>query len=244
MRALYLLLTVVGASLVSAADAHFTSGPRQVPLVELFTSEGCSSCPPAEKWMGERRSDPNLWTHYVPVAFHVAYWDHLGWRDQFAQRVYTDRQRAYAAQWSQPSVYTPCFVRNAQEWRPGNPAETTDRSSGRLSLRELTPGEWELRFTPSSDSAHLVLEGHASLLGGGIVSQVKAGENEGRTLSHEFVALNLVHIALQKEKESADYTAVVRLPQPEIKTARRSIAAWVTAEGSLVPLQAVGGELK
>ena len=60
----------------------FESGVTRTTLLELFTSEGCSSCPPAEKWLSQLKSNPDLWKKIVPIAFHVDYWDHLGWRDR------------------------------------------------------------------------------------------------------------------------------------------------------------------
>ena len=75
---------------VLAEEASFRSGPQPVWLLELFTSEGCSSCPPAEKWLGALREDPRLWHEFVPVAWHVDYWDRLGWRDRFSAIVGAD----------------------------------------------------------------------------------------------------------------------------------------------------------
>ena len=77
---LFLLLAPV--AVFAAEPRTFRSGPRPVPLLELFTSEGCSSCPPAEAWLGELRHDPGLWRDFVPVAWHVNYWDRLGWPDR------------------------------------------------------------------------------------------------------------------------------------------------------------------
>src|SRR5689334_8314649 len=87
------------AATCHGGDKHFTSGETQVALLELFTSEGCSSCPPAERWLGALRDAPGLWRDFVPIAFHVNYWDRLGWPDRFASREATQRQHAYAAVW-------------------------------------------------------------------------------------------------------------------------------------------------
>ena len=88
------------------AETRFESGPQQTVLVELYTSEGCSSCPPAEAWMSRLQGDPGLWKKFVPIAFHVDYWDRLGWRDRFSSRNWTERQSRYAALWQSESVYT------------------------------------------------------------------------------------------------------------------------------------------
>src|SRR5882757_1213593 len=95
---LLLLLALLAAPL-AAAPRHFTSGEGRTHLLELYTSEGCSSCPPAEAWLGDLRDAPGLWRDFVPVAFHVIYWDNLGWRDRFASKEYTARQYAYSAAW-------------------------------------------------------------------------------------------------------------------------------------------------
>ena len=72
------------ATHASAASLQASSGEKRVTLVELYTSEGCSSCPPAEAWMNQLQDDPRLWREIVPVAFHVDYWDYIGWPDRFA----------------------------------------------------------------------------------------------------------------------------------------------------------------
>jgi len=94
---------------------HFESvspGPR---VIELYTSEGCSSCPPADRWLAALASQPQLWARYVPLAFHVDYWDALGWPDRFASRRHTARQRAYARNGRLSQVYTPAFVVGGNE---------------------------------------------------------------------------------------------------------------------------------
>src|SRR4051812_33062365 len=91
------------------ATITFQSGPEQTTLLELYTSEGCSSCPPAEKWLSHLKESPGLWKDFVPVAFHVDYWDRLGWRDLLADRGFSDRQLAYAESWHSENVYTPAF---------------------------------------------------------------------------------------------------------------------------------------
>src|ERR1700712_4295101 len=98
MRALMLFLSVWPVGF-TAEPVKLLSGENRVHLLELYSSEGCSSCPPAESWLGELRTAPGLWRDFVPVAFHVNYWDRLGWRDRFASKEYTARQYAYSSQW-------------------------------------------------------------------------------------------------------------------------------------------------
>src|SRR5271163_2312476 len=115
----YVLLGILGASApLCAAAEHFASGPGRVALIELYTSEGCSSCPPADAWLGGLKDKAGLWDEFVPVQFHVNYWDNLGWKDRLATRDFTAREYAYSSAWGSSSVYTPCFVRNGLEWHP------------------------------------------------------------------------------------------------------------------------------
>jgi hypothetical protein len=230
-----------------SAEVMIRSGPAQVALIELYTSEGCSSCPPAEKWLGELRNDPALWKNFVPVAFHVNYWDHLGWRDALAAKAFTDREHAYAAAWRASSVYTPCFVRNGQEWRPRNSSpgagETSAKEVGALSLAwQPDTNTCRVEFAAVGVAAKATkLEVSVALLGGGIVSNVRKGENAGRELRHEFVALRLETGALVRAENGA-WTASINLPpRTDIAANRRALAAWVSVKGQLAPIQAVGG---
>jgi hypothetical protein len=100
----------------------FESGDMQTTLIELFTSEGCSSCPSADAWMSRLKTNPDLWKNIVPAVFHVDYWDGLGWRDRFAKPEFTARQRQYVATWRGDSVYTEVAVserRATMRYKPG-----------------------------------------------------------------------------------------------------------------------------
>jgi len=222
---------------------RFASGVRQSALVELYTSEGCSSCPPAERWLAGLREDPRLWRDFVPVAFHVNYWDNLGWPDRFASDRFTQRQYALAAAWGGGAVYTPCFVCDGAEWlapfgrrAPG----ASDKMAGVLVVNYDPAGRHcRVKFLPVEKSPD-GYDVHVALLGGGLASKVTAGENAGETLRHEFVALALFDAPMQPEGAAA--TAELALSQPETNgVARRALAAWVTRRGELAPLQATGG---
>jgi hypothetical protein len=221
---------------------RLSSGPARVSLIELFTSEGCSSCPPAEKWMAGLRDDPRLWRGFVPVSFHVNYWDNLGWPDRFATPAFTQRQYDIAASWGTQSVYTPCFVLDGAEWRPGSLPESTGPGPGILVVEVGESGKGRVEFTPASGDLGGKLTAHVALIGGGFASRVTAGENSGETLRHEFVALALVDVPLAASSGGKSLQAGFIMPQPiEPGAPRRAIAAWVTQTGKAVPIQAVGG---
>jgi len=93
VRAVILLLLLV-TGIVRADPLVLNSGKAQVTLVELYTSQGCSSCPPADRWLNEFTDSDRLWTQLVPVALHVDYWDYLGWEDPYASAENSARQRS------------------------------------------------------------------------------------------------------------------------------------------------------
>jgi hypothetical protein len=229
---------LLGAGMMSAEGFHFASGPEQTALLELFTSEGCSSCPPAEARLNQLKESTGLWKQFVPVSYHVDYWDRLGWRDRFSSPQWTERQNRYAALWRSESVYTPAFVLNGREvgGLPANLASPNEQRTGHLSAVSADGNRWKIEFHPTADSAG-DWEAHVALLGSGLSSKIAAGENSGRNLEHEFVVLNLQDILLQKGGAS------LTIPPPPDNISRKAVAVWVTRRGELAPLQATGGWL-
>lgn len=238
------LAFVVGTGSASASSLEFESGPDRTALLELYTSEGCSSCPPAEEWLEHLQQAVGLWRDFVPIAFHVDYWDRLGWKDPLATAGYSSRQRAYAQVWNARSVYTPGFVLDGREWSSwrGQALPAPDPSpAGRLRAVRVEDGRFEVTYVPAA-AAETDFELHAALLGCGIESEVLAGENGGRTLKHEFTALTLETAEL--ESRAGVLAAVVQLrPRAPLPVRRLAVAFWVTRRGQLEPLQATGGFL-
>ena len=230
---------------VRAGEFNFQSGPERTALLELYTSEGCSSCPPAEAWLSRQQHSPRLWKDYAPVAFHVDYWDYLGWKDVWADGAYSARQREYAQAWHGENIYTPELVLNGREWRNWF-TEATGPKAGGETVGVLTVGSagtnrWRAVFAPSGPAAGKYVI-HAALLAGGIVSEVTAGENAGRRLEHDFLAATLVEAGMTVSNGLAQGKFI--LEPPARRAGRtRAITAWVTRPGELTPLQAVGGWL-
>jgi hypothetical protein len=222
--------------------AVFRSPASQTALIELYTSEGCSSCPPADRWLQGLSGTEGLWRDFVPVAFHVDYWDELGWPDVLASPEFSERQRRYAADWRSRSIYTPGFVLNGREWRAGwsrQPPPASDAMAGVLVARRTSAERFEVEFLPPVAEAFDV---YAALLGCGIVSQIRAGENHGRRLEHEFAALDLETAPLRPEGEALAAALELR-SRTGIPVRRLAVAFWVTRRGQLSPVQATGGFL-
>lgn len=222
----------------------FTSSKRKTGLLELYTSEGCSSCPPAETWLSQLKDSPGLWKDFVPIAFHVDYWDYLGWRDKWGSRAFSERQRTYAQSWRSDSVYTPGFVLNGTEWRAWRGLKHVPASSLEVGVLEVTSTDrshWHIEFSPLHANPSN-FEFHAALLVSGLSSAVKAGENRGRRLVHDFVALELAKGVLSASGKAArgDFTFHGTRKAGEGQLA---VAVWVSSPGTLEPVQTTGGWL-
>jgi hypothetical protein len=247
-----LLSFTVGVLLINSAAmpaspipaSTFESGDTQNSLIELFTSEGCSSCPPAEKWMSALKSSQELWKKIVPVAFHVDYWDHLGWRDRFAKPEFTLRQQHYAAGWGGDSVYTPGFVVNGKEWRGWFGGNAAPRSLTKVGVLRVSLGEdWKLSatFIPETTQPR-ALALNIALLGNDLESDVKRGENSGRKLRHDFVVLQLAKSEMTNQGNR--WTGTVLLSRSAGTDKATALAAWVQPGDTAQPIQATGGWLK
>ena len=220
-----------------AGDLTLTSKPTRTRLLELFTSEGCSSCPPAEAWLSRLKDEPRLWQDFVPVAFHVDYWDRLGWRDPFASKVWTARQYNYSACWNSSSVYTPAFVLDGQDWQNNRLPAASSETPGILKISIRDPETVTVSFQPSKTGGRS-FDVHVARLGFGLAINVKAGENNGRKLLHDFVVLSLTDAPVTSAPREVRLSASI---PTQASNSRKAIAAWVTETGATEPIQAVGG---
>ena len=242
LRHKYLWPLILALLSVSAAHAELVldSGQQRNTLIELYTSEGCSSCPPAEALLNRFVDDPELWTRYIPVAFHVDYWDYLGWRDPYAAAQHSARQRQYANSGNTRAVYTPGFMVNGKEWRPRfreqRPAlEKTTAGRLRITVRDQ---HLEARYSEAERAAAEPLVLHVAILGLDLHTRIQAGERAGREARHEFVVLN------HQQFESAGGQWRFALDQAAANAeGRTALAAWVSRPGDLTPVQATGGYL-
>ncbi len=214
-------------------EVSFESKPTRTHLIELFTSEGCSSCPPAEAWLGKLQSDPRLWIDFVPIAFHVTYWDNAAWRDPFASKEWTARQYAYSTLWKSSSVYTPAFVLDGREWLNREIPPAAGEPSGVLKVAVTNGDKAIVTFSPAAKDTR-AFEVHVAQLGFGLQSNVKGGENGGRKLAHDFVVLSMATARL------SGTPATLALAKTDAGS-RRGLAVWVTQVGSIEPVQTTGG---
>lgn len=174
-----------------AADAcNAQSAAKLTPVIELYTSEGCSSCPPADKWLSTLKTAAAEGKAVVQ-AFHVGYWDYIGWVDRFAAPAYTTRQRQVASANHQSGIYTPQLVRNGQDWRDYGRAVASDEAArARISLRRTATDSFEATVTPAEGVQRW--SAYWTVTENGHSSKVRAGENAGALLEHDFVVRQYV----------------------------------------------------
>lgn len=215
---------------------HFKTGSTQTVLLQLFASQGCSSCPAAESLLNTFTADKGLWKTIVPVALHVDYWDSPAWRDPFASRQHSLLQQRYRQQGVIDSLYTPCFVVNGKEWKGWRTQQDlrVRKAAAGVITGTLQAGMLDISYSENSGP----LELHAAVLGFGLETAVTGGENRGRRLAEDFVAL------AYKKFTSPNGQWRVVLPQPEGRTAgKRAIALWISRTDDASPLQAAGAWL-
>ena len=220
----------------------FTSPNQQTTFVELYTSEGCSSCPPADQWLSALKDNPRLWKEIVPVAFHVDYWNDLGWKDKFSRAEHSQRQRNYAKFQNLRTVYTPGFLQNGREWRAWFRNRMLDSDLGdevgRLEV-SIKEGIVTASFR-SEKEMESPLTLNVAWLGFDLATEVLAGENKGKILKHDFVSYSTNEIkgVVEGGTHHWRFNADVDINNLPIK---RGAAFWVTSVKNPTPIQATGG---
>jgi len=168
------------------------NGNSGFALVELFTSEGCSSCPAAEEVFERYQKEIKDQPIYL-LAFHVDYWNRLGWKDSFSDKAYSERQNQYASWLNLNTIYTPQAIVNGRTEFVGSDESKLKKSiqlalmkttgnSLRLELGKVEPNSINIRYHATGTNNHISLV--LALVQKHAVVSVKRGENEGRTLSH------------------------------------------------------------
>jgi hypothetical protein len=225
------------ALLLSAAAAAQTDGTcraesrAQPPaVVELYTSEGCSSCPPADRWASRLKGRSDV----LVLGFHVNYWDKLGWPDRFATAATTERQHLLQRAMGTPYVYTPQVVLNGRDLRAWSSAALPRPPDSAVALTLARDGA-VARVTVSAPAAQR-LAGFWALLEDGHASRVKAGENAGETLAHDHVVTLYRPVGEWQASASAQSFT---LPLPATTSPSRRVAFIVTDTSGARPLQAV-----
>ena len=230
-----ILITLLALYSYSAYSIEFASTEKQAILVELFTSQGCSSCPPAEAWLGDLKDNPDLWNTYVPLAWHVDYWDYIGWKDRFAQPQFVDRQYTYRANGNIRSVYTPGLLKNGKEWRSWfirKSLSPSKKNVGKLLVNwDEQQSQLMIDFSAFAKSSN-ALRYHVASLQSNLSHDINAGENHGRTLQHNFV--------VRQHKTVESKQARLTIPFSLEYKDDMAIAVWVSDPKTHEVIQATG----
>lgn len=227
-----LLAALLATTQIATCQVQAPATPPTV--VELYTSEGCSSCPPADRWLSALPVNERT----LALGFHVNYWDHLGWKDRLATPATTQRQHLWKAMLRAPYVYTPQVIVNGADERSWSRfrADTLPRPAGAVvpGLRIERQGN-RLRAEVSALPDGRRLAGYWAVLSGQVRSEVTRGENAGRTLVHDHVVRLYAPVAPWPSSQSRQLTLDLG-PDPVLANTR--VAFVVTADDGLRPLQA------
>ncbi|GAB6260582.1 DUF1223 domain-containing protein [Photobacterium sp. CCB-ST2H9] len=229
--------TVIAASLllvspITPAQTWQHSGPP-AQVIELFTSQGCSSCPPADHFTSALKQKYQLWEEILPVVYHVDYWDSLGWKDTFSKPEYSLKQRLYHQYRILSGVYTPGFVIDGKEWRGFFRRQPLPAHNSRAT--EI------LKLTRNGNTFQLDYKGKGRFIAQLVIlamdeqTQIKRGENAGKNLVYD-------HIVLSDSRKASESTWT--FTQVEIPLNADAVAVWLTRENSFVPVQTVAGWLE
>jgi hypothetical protein len=250
-------LVMAAGLLLGASDAPHQSAPAPV-LVELFTSEGCSSCPPADALLQQLdRSQPVAGAEMIVLSEHVDYWNHIGWTDPFSSRFFSDRQSAYAGRFGLNSVYTPQMVVDGTTEFVGNDSRRASQAVQKaLAAQKIAVRISGLSLnTPGTLGAHVeagalpenskvgeadiflaVALNHAE-------SQVLRGENGGRRLTHVGVVQSLTKVGSVEAGHAFSQDVRVKL-DPRTDPGNLRIIAFIQEAGQRNVLGAAAEELK
>jgi hypothetical protein len=181
---------MIAAGLLACANAPAFAQSHPMVVVELFTSQGCSSCPPADEFMAELASNPDV----IALALHVDYWDYIGWKDIFAQSAFTDRQKAYATAIGSRTIYTPQMIINGAERVEGNNPDAVNMAvtnhlaqPGSVVLQLLRNGDTLTIDAVSSTVSTTSMDVHLVRYTPEQTVEITRGENAGRTISYHNV---------------------------------------------------------
>lgn len=249
---LCLSLALLACSIPPAvADCSASSGAGTTALLELYTSEGCSSCPPADRWLSGLAARGYASERVVPLALHVDYWDYIGWQDRYAQPAFAERQRAMARLNRAGVVYTPQVMLNGRDYRGWSSAARFEKAlaeinrnpaqaSLQLAIERTDPRRISLRIDARAQPQGNPLL-FVALYENSLDSAVQAGENRGRRLHHDHV-VRLWLGPYPVTGQAQPWTRQIVL-QPDWKTRDLGVAALVQDRASGQVLQAVARAL-
>ncbi len=222
---------------LAGVGACTASAPHATPaLVELFTSEGCDSCPPADRWLAELAISSDS-RQVIPLAFHVSYWDYLGWSDPYARKAFDQRHDRLAYLGAGKKLYTPQVFVDGRELRDWRRSGAFDARRKAVAARP-PGGQLQMKWTSRADGLQVELRGELkqgkgaidwAIVQSGLESVIARGENAGQTLRHDHVVR-----AWRSLGEVTQGSFMVRdeIAWPKgVKRENSRVVAWLAQEG-------------
>ena len=244
------LLLLISLNCAAETQWSYTavSPANRVAVLELYTSEGCSSCPPADRFISRLKHSGLDDRQLIPLSFHVTYWDYIGWRDRFANRQYDERQRKQVRLNAGRTVYTPQFMLNGKDYRR---LRDLDEDVRRINAKAAA-FKLELTAMPQAESIMVELDisgnngnkdravAYIAFYEHGLKSDVTDGENDGETLRHDYVVREL-HGPYLIERGRGKFNTEFALQ--DYKLPDSGIVAFIQRPRSAEVLQAVSLKL-
>lgn len=249
MVVITLSVCLISANAFAAGPCSAKSGDETAAVLELYTSEGCNSCPPADKWVSSLAPNGFKANQIVPLAFHVDYWDYIGWTDRFAHSEFSGRHRRLARANGSGTVYTPQIFVSGKDIRlafstvklngtlkPINAAKP--RADIALAFDTENPGTLNLSASASLTDASDEAQAYLAVYENKLYSNVKAGENRGVKLEHDYVVRELIGPIKFDGQGKLETKRSVTVPS-DWKLKDLGIAAFVQRRDSGETLQAL-----
>lgn len=221
-----------------AAQTPAVDEGRPGVVVELFTSQGCSACPPADEFLARLAQDPGV----IPLSLHVDYWDYIGWEDSFGDARFTERQKAYARAIGSRTIYTPQMVVSGVERVEGNQPEQVEHS---IRARQLTETPVTLRLSRQGGRIAIHAEADPPLTEGVRVQVVRylpietvgieRGENAGMTVVYANIVTSWQVLGDWNGRDPLDITAPVTGDEPVVVILQRPGPGEIVAASRLLP---------
>jgi hypothetical protein len=239
-------VTTVSIPATTHAACEARSGPATAALVELYTSQGCSSCPPADRRLSQLRQSLGAKAEAVPLSLHVGYWDYIGWHDPFSQPAFEQRQRRLVALNRHQTVYTPHFFVGGTELglqrsALGGEVERVNAKPAEAAIRvagsPASGGALSVSVDATAKARGTQASLYLAITESGLVSKVARGENEGTTLRHDHVVrawLGPIHLS-----EGAVHMQRDIVLDPAWNRAQLELVAFVEDDRTGTVLQAV-----
>jgi len=239
MKRLLLIISLIASPAYAVEKITAVSNGQQTAVVELYTSEGCSSCPPADQWLQALIDLPKDELDVLALAFHVDYWDYLGWKDRFGSPRHTSRQRQLGTNNHQKSIYTPEFFVDGIEARGTKKVIEKIRSVNNRQVKiqlklSISKTSDALQLELQSDTAEKSLQHRYFVYENQLMSDVKSGENSGERLFHQQV-VRYMSPALKLKDNNRHSISI----NPEWRLDNIGVAALVSAPGNESYLQVV-----